>query len=174
MCYEITIETGGIAQIGWALVGLNFIPCQRSTMDHKTPPPPPLLSPCPHTSPIFLSAAGMSPRGRPASTIPSTANNHSPPLPIDQDSNANVTVKMLTALHLAASAPTCGTESKRAMRQLLMLAPETVSIPNPANDCLPLHYLCDNESKQHWVNDGIHRACAACCRIVRTGVGFVL
>lgn len=60
-----------------------------------------------------------------------------------------------TALHFAAKSPTCGSESKVVLQQLLLFFPEAAQMRNPADGSLPLHYLCENESKQHWVHDGI-------------------
>lgn len=60
-----------------------------------------------------------------------------------------------TALHFAAKSPTCGSESKVVLKRLLLFYPEAVKMKNPGDESLPLHYLCENESKQHWVHDGI-------------------
>lgn len=60
-----------------------------------------------------------------------------------------------TAMHFAAKSPTCGSESKVVLQQLLLFYPESANLKNPGDHSLPLHYLCENESKQHWVHDGI-------------------
>jgi len=65
------------------------------------------------------------------------------------------TQDVFTALHLAAKSPTTGSESKVILQHLLLFHPEAAKMKNPRDRCLPLHYLCENESKQHWVNDGI-------------------
>jgi hypothetical protein len=65
------------------------------------------------------------------------------------------TKDVLTALHLAAKAPSTGSESKVILQHLLLFHPKAAKMKNPKDGCLPLHYLCENESKQHWVNDGI-------------------
>jgi hypothetical protein len=64
---------------------------------------------------------------------------------------------LATALHFAAKSPTYGPESDLVLRQLLLVYPEAARMKNPADESLPLHYLCENESKQHWVHDGIGR-----------------
>eukprot|EP00559_Dactyliosolen_fragilissimus_P008047 CAMPEP_0184870038 /NCGR_PEP_ID=MMETSP0580-20130426/36248_1 /TAXON_ID=1118495 /ORGANISM="Dactyliosolen fragilissimus" /LENGTH=579 /DNA_ID=CAMNT_0027371921 /DNA_START=945 /DNA_END=2684 /DNA_ORIENTATION=- len=60
----------------------------------------------------------------------------------------------LTALHLAASAPTKGRQSQAVITKLLQLNPKAASFQNPCNGSLPLHILCDNEYKSHWISDG--------------------
>lgn len=62
---------------------------------------------------------------------------------------------VFTALHLAAKSPTTGSESKVILQHLLLFYPKAAKMKNPRDGCLPLHYLCENESKKHWINDGI-------------------
>ena len=61
----------------------------------------------------------------------------------------------LSALHIASKAPTRGNESKSLLEQLLLFYPEASCMANPADGSLPLHYLCGNEWKLHWIKDGI-------------------
>ena len=61
----------------------------------------------------------------------------------------------LSALHIASKAPTRGNESKALLEQLLLFYPDASCMTNPADGSLPLHYLCGNEWKLHWVKDGI-------------------
>ena len=67
----------------------------------------------------------------------------------------NEIMESMTALHLAAKSRSSGPDSRKVMQGLLVFYPETASMQNPADSSLPLHYLCGNESKMHWVQDGI-------------------
>jgi len=77
------------------------------------------------------------------------------PLSIGDDSTSHHGLAIQSALHLAAKAPTSGSESKMILNHLLLFYPEAAKLKNPKDGSLPLHYLCENESKQHWVHDGI-------------------
>jgi hypothetical protein len=58
-----------------------------------------------------------------------------------------------TALHLAAKSPMRGKDSQLVILSLLEMYPEAAALPNPADNSLPLHYLCENIFKTHWVKD---------------------
>lgn len=58
-----------------------------------------------------------------------------------------------TALHLAAKSPMSGKDSRFVISELLEMYPEAASIPNPADNALPLHYLCENTAKVNWTKD---------------------
>mmetsp|Transcript_16163 Transcript_16163/g.24161 ORF Transcript_16163/g.24161 Transcript_16163/m.24161 type:complete len:982 (-) Transcript_16163:31-2976(-) len=72
---------------------------------------------------------------------------------LEQFSHPTTTIQ--SALHLAAKSPTTGSESKVILKHLLLFYPEATKLKNPKDGSLPLHHLCENESKQHWVHDGI-------------------
>ncbi len=61
----------------------------------------------------------------------------------------------LTALHICAKSPNTGPEARHALQHLILFNPRAASYPNPADKSLPLHYICENESKVHWIHDGI-------------------
>lgn len=71
----------------------------------------------------------------------------------DQDLFGAHTNDKFTALHLAAKSQMSGKDSRLVIAQLLEMYPEAASIPNPADNSLPLHYLCENASKVHWLKD---------------------
>ena len=78
------------------------------------------------------------------------------PLSISIGNNSvNPGMNIQSALHWAAKAPASGSESKMILHHLLLFYPEAAKLKNPKDGSLPLHYLCANESKQHWVHDGI-------------------
>jgi len=60
-----------------------------------------------------------------------------------------------TALHFAAKATTRGHDACIVLSALLSLYPSAASIANPVDNALPLHYLCANESKRYWIQDGL-------------------
>lgn len=60
-----------------------------------------------------------------------------------------------TALHLACKSPVNGSEIKIIFKYLNSLHKDAAKFVNPRDGSLPLHHLCENESKQHWVQDGI-------------------
>jgi len=62
-----------------------------------------------------------------------------------------------TALHFAAenSSNRDSRESRRILLLILAIYPEAASLANPADGRLPLHYLCKNNSKVQWHNDGL-------------------
>lgn len=90
-------------------------------------------------------------------TNTTTARPSSPPIrpcnTFEQSSHPKSTIQ--SALHLAAKSPTTGSESKVILKHLLLFYPEAAKLKNPKDGSLPLHHLCENESKQHWVHDGI-------------------
>jgi ankyrin repeat protein len=59
-----------------------------------------------------------------------------------------------TALHLATKVHSQGVEARKVIMALLTLFPEAAAFRNPRDDCYPLHYLCKNESKVQWIQDG--------------------
>jgi len=58
-----------------------------------------------------------------------------------------------TALHLASKSQMSGKDSRVVLSHVLEMYPEAAAIPNPADNSFPLHYLCENASKVHWVKD---------------------
>jgi hypothetical protein len=71
----------------------------------------------------------------------------------DQDLFGAHTNDRFTALHFAAKSPMSGKDSRLVIAQLLEMYPDAASIPNPADNSFPLHYLCENTSKVHWLKD---------------------
>lgn len=88
----------------------------------------------------YITTRTQSPPTRPHSTL-------------EQSSHPTFTIQ--SALHIAAKSPTTGSESKVILKHLLLFYPEAAKLKNPKDGSLPLHHLCENESKQHWVHDGI-------------------
>jgi hypothetical protein len=65
------------------------------------------------------------------------------------------TTTQYTALHLAAKSSHLPGTTNHILQTLFKLNPEAISIPNPADHALPLHYACGNESLKHYLHDGI-------------------
>ena len=63
------------------------------------------------------------------------------------------TTDKFTALHLASKSTMPYKDSRLVLSQILEMCPELASIPNPADNSYPLHYLCENTSKVHWAKD---------------------
>ncbi len=61
----------------------------------------------------------------------------------------------LTALHICAKSPNSGPDSRHALQNLILFNPRAAAFSNPADKSLPFHYICENESKVHWTQDGI-------------------
>lgn len=70
------------------------------------------------------------------------------------DDSSSSLADAFTALHLAAKSPTTNRDSSLVISNLLALTPDAASIPNPRDNSLALHYICENESKHHWQHDG--------------------
>jgi len=74
-----------------------------------------------------------------------------------------------TALHIATKVQSQGVEARKILMALLKLYPEAAAIRNPRDDCFPLHYLCMNESKVHWIHDGFRNIFDACRDVISKG-----
>jgi len=63
------------------------------------------------------------------------------------------------ALHFASENsskdPRDARDTQRMLQVLLSLHPQAASFINPTDGRLPLHYLCKNDSKVHWYDDGL-------------------
>jgi ankyrin repeat protein len=74
-----------------------------------------------------------------------------------------------TALHFAAKVHSHGIESRKILMGLITLYPEAAAFKNPRDDCYPFHYLCYNESKVHWIHDGLRDVYEAYTDVVYQG-----